>query len=745
MNYTAQILVDSPSQLAREQLFDYSLPESLVSKVKVGTLVTVPFGRSLNRGLVISTHKATDEKTAFELKEVQDVLQESIFQSDYLELLLWVSEFYLCDLWSTLKGILPLGLFSSFQERIKLLETEQAHEQLSVTEKQIISLLDATKDKSLTITFLKSKVKDKNFQRTLKSMIDGGLVKKITVVKKAVQKPRSLQSDLVESKPIHLSENQAQVLAPIVSSVQQNERAEFLIHGVTGSGKTEVYFEAAREVLKMGKKVIYLVPEISLSVQMLERVKAGLISNSCLSEDQITLWHSNLSDGQRLQAWKDCLEEGPRIVLGARSAIFAPVLDLGLIIIDEEHDSSYKSGNRPFYDARTIAQKRATFSQAVLVSGSATPSVISYQRAKKENHLLELKHRFHGLELPQVEIVDMKLEMNDGNRSIFSRKLDRALRACIEKKEQAILLLNRRGHSNYVFCRDCGYVAFCDHCSVPMIYHATDDSLRCHHCNDVKPILKDCPACGSKKIKQTGLGTQRLELEVKKRFPQAEVIRLDRDVSASRNGMREVWQQLTHEKAADKCQILLGTQLVAKGIDLPRVTLVGVVHAEGGLYLPDYTAAERSFQLLTQAAGRAGRHDKPGRVIFQTYVPEQWVIELSAKQDYHSFYEQEIEERRKYAYPPFKDFCRLILSHEKAEIVEAETVKLKELIERDFPAVEFLGPAPCPIERLNKLFRWHLLLKFDEFAQLKAIYQTIQNSVKLRARLNFDVLPVSLL
>ena len=734
-------MVDSPSKLAREQLYEYLLPKILEDQAKIGALVTIPFGSSLTRGLVI--HKdsdSTSRKDNFELKTVFNVLQESIFPSEYLDLLLWVGEFYLCDLWSTLKGVLPMGLFTSFQERLFLIQdnSEQPH-LISDSEAKIVKMLDLSKEKSLTTSFLKQKLQDKQFRTSVNKLIEKGIVEKKIVIRKSVQKVRLKEENLIANKPIHLSPHQESVLKSIKSSLKSNEARRFLIHGVTGSGKTEVYFEAARETLKRGKQVIYLLPEISLSVQLLQRVKAAF------PHERITLWHSNLSEGQRLQAWKDCLDGTPRIIVGARSAIFAPVNNLGLVIIDEEHDSSYKSGSKPFYDARVVAWQRAQLSKAVLVSGSATPSVASYKAALEENHLLELTERFHGLDLPKVEIVDMKLEMNDGNRSIFSRKLNKALLECVAKKEQAILLLNRRGHSSYVFCRDCAHVVYCDHCSVPMIYHATDNSLRCHHCNDYKPIVKECPACSSPKIKQAGLGTQRLEMEVKKHFPEAEVIRLDRDVSAKRHGMQEVWEKLTGEASEERCQILVGTQLVAKGIDLQRVALVGVVHSEAGLYLPDFTAAERTFQLLTQAAGRAGRHDKAGRVIFQTYVPAHWVVELAAKQDYKNFYLQEIEERRKYTYPPFTSFCRVIVSSEKAEIAEQDTLKMKKLIQSDFPSVQFLGPAPCPIERINKLFRWHLLIKFDGNEQLKHIHNSLQNTLKLRSRVNFDVLPISLL
>ncbi|MDX1920442.1 MAG: primosomal protein N', partial [Candidatus Caenarcaniphilales bacterium] len=461
-------------------------------------------------------------------------------------------------------------------------------------------------------------------------------------------------------------------------------------------------------------------------------------------DEEIFVWHSNLSDGKRIEAWEKCLSGEAKIIVGARSAVFAPIENIGLIIVDEEHDGSFKSGNKPFYDAKLIAEERAKENKAVLLFGSATPSVDTFYDLKAKDSVLELLNRFRGQEMPSVEIVDMRQELNDGNRSIFSRTLKKALNQCVENKEQAILLLNRRGFANYVFCRDCGYAHFCDHCSVPLIYHTHGNSMRCHHCNAQTPLLKECPECRSPRIKQAGLGTQRLELEVKRHFPEAEVVRLDRDISSKRNGMQEVWDKLNSQSGSEKSQILVGTQLVAKGMDLPNVTLVSAIHAESGLFSTDFNAAERTFQLLTQAAGRAGRHDKPGKVIFQTYNPENKIIQFAAKHDYHSFYEAELLGRQEFRFPPFVQLARFVISNEDDILAGKDSEVLATYLRKDLFSAEVLGPAPCPIEKVNKLYRWHILLKTDFVTSLQEIGRINLRTLNLRSRIIFDLMPNSL-
>ena len=733
MPQIAKVLVDIYSQGISDELFDYLIPPDL--EIEIGDLVYLKFGLRLCRGFVVEIcdhSKFTPEQ----LKPVEGVFHKKLFGQDYLKLLQAISDFYLSDFLTTLKGVLPLGLLSSFQERIILKSFSGAYK-LSPIEEQIVSLLYESKQKSLALNFIKKQIKSSALNKALERLQAKNIIEKTVLVKKATKSANYTSNQNFTSSLKSLNPEQEQIYEKLLVALKSQNFGQFLLHGITGSGKTEIYLKAAKHVLEQGKQVIYLVPEIALSVQLLERVKAAF------SEEILTLWHSNLSDKQRLTAWNKCLIEGPHLILGARSAIFAPVQNLGLIIIDEEHDASYKSGNRPFYDARLIAEKRAELSKAVLLSGSATPNIVSFHKAQNTNSLLQLNSRFYQAEMPVVQIIDMRRELAVGNKSIFSRQLKRSLEECIQKKEQAILLLNRRGHSNYVFCRDCGYAVFCDNCSVPMVFHLNQNILRCHHCHEAKEVYKICPNCQSPRIKQTGLGTQKLEQEVIKHFPTAEVLRLDRDVSSKRHGMDEIWEKLNTNP--DKCQILVGTQLVAKGFDLPRVTLVGVVHAEGGLYMPDYSSTERSFQLLTQAAGRAGRHQKIGKVVFQTYNPENEVIQFASKHDYKSFYEDEIDKREQALYPPFVQLSRLLILHEDQQIAELEASQIAKLIKTEFPNIQILGPASCPIEKLHKLYRWHILLKTHELDILKILQAKIINNLKLKARLNLDIQPVSLL
>ena len=753
----AQALLDSSNPTLQEQLFEYIVPNHLESKTKIGSLALMPFGKQLMRGLIINLTLSSPEELNqdYELKYINEILKESIFEAEYLDLLLWISDFYLCSFWQTLKGILPIGLLGSFLERvfIQIISLEDfVSLKIKVTpkEEKLLNLLLNSVQKNLAFSFLRQQTKDTTFRQTIKNLITKNLITVQTQIKKAVKpalKKENTNFKLQKNKLniIKLNTQQQEIFDNLKVILDKEKFEDYLLHGITGSGKTEIYFSLITEVLKKEKQVIYLVPEIALTVQLLERVYKHF------PPEQVSIWHSNLAAGERILAWNECLNNSARLIIGARSAIFAPVNNLGLIIIDEEHDSSYKSGFKPFYDTKQIALQRAKLNNALLLSGSATPSIKNYFWAKENHKLLSLKNRFNNKPLPKVQIVDMRIELQNGNRSIFSRSLKQALDKCILKKEQAILLLNKRGHSSYIFCRDCGYVAFCKNCSVPMIYHLTDNGLHCHHCNFRQAKLTACPSCNSLKIKESGLGTQKLEAELKKTFPMADILRLDRDISSKREGVQEIWNQLISPEAENKAQFLVGTQLVAKGIDLPRVSVVGVVHSEAGLYLPDYTAAERSFQLLTQAAGRAGRHDKDSNIIFQTYIPEHEIIQFAANQDYEAFYNWEIEQRKTYNYTPFCELTRFILSNESESIIEKEIEKLKDWIVLEAKmlgiTIELLGPAPCPYEKLNKLFRWHILIKHKQIDinSIRQIYKEIKENYRFDSRLAFDLMPISLL
>uniref|UniRef100_A0A7C1JG22 Replication restart protein PriA n=1 Tax=Caldilinea aerophila TaxID=133453 RepID=A0A7C1JG22_9CHLR len=514
---------------------------------------------------------------------------------------------------------------------------------------------------------------------------------------------------------------------------EQPGSAAFLLHGVTGSGKTEIYLRAIEETLRRGRRAIVLVPEIALTPQTVARF-AGRFPN------QVTVIHSGLSQGERYDVWRGIREGRYAIVIGPRSALFAPVVDLGLIVIDEEHEATYKQdaeewgGDKVFYDARTVARRLAEMAGCPLIFGSATPSLETYYAAQQgEVILLEMAQRVMGhgkadeegkalyMELPPIEVVDMRQELRAGNRSLFSRSLASHLMETVAAREQAILFLNRRGAHTFVMCRDCGHVEECKRCTAPLTYHAEYEGrpprLVCHHCNQTYPTPVECPRCKSKRIRFFGAGTERIEEAVREILPGARVLRWDADTT-TRKGSHE---QLLAAFANHEADILIGTQMIAKGLDLPLVTLVGVVAADTGLFLPDFRSGERTFQLLAQVAGRAGRSQRGGRVIIQTYRPEHYVIQAAARHDYHGFYMRELAFRREHGYPPLRRMARLIYWDKRLERVKQETKRMAAALRYrlremglEGQASSLLGPAPAFFERYRGYYRWQLLLRAPE-------------------------------
>ena len=489
----------------------------------------------------------------------------------------------------------------------------------------------------------------------------------------------------------------------------------FLLHGVTGSGKTEVYMQAMAEVLENGKSVIALVPEISLTPQTASRFVGRF-------GDRVALLHSRLSDGERYDQWHRIQKGEADIVIGPRSAIFAPVQSLGMLIIDEEHSDSYKSDNAPRYHAREVAQKRSELANCPVLLGSATPSLESFHQAKNGGYrLLSLPNRVFDRKMPDVHIVDMRTELKKGNRTIFSDILRSSIEERLVRREQIILFLNRRGHSTYVFCRTCGYVERCDNCSISLTYHRETQQLVCHHCGSKRPTHPTCPQCSSEAIRFFRPGTQAVEQEVRKAFPKAKVQRFDADSTARKNAHQQILEAFEHQKI----DILIGTQMVSKGLDFPNVTLVGVIAADTALNLPDFRAGEHTFSLLTQVAGRSGRAELEGKVVIQTYMPEHYCIAAAQHHDYLDFYRQEIEARDALRYPPFSHVAVLLLrGQDEKEVIDTAHVVRDQLEmwqtdqehtsrvpDIEAPVVEILGPAPAPLAKIEGKFRWHLLLR----------------------------------
>jgi len=521
---------------------------------------------------------------------------------------------------------------------------------------------------------------------------------------------------ITPSCPLVLTPAQKTAFTEIKSGLVGGKGGVFLLHGVTGSGKTEVYLQALAETVKMGRRGIVLVPEIALTPQTIERFAARF-------PGRVAVLHSRLSLGEQFDEWQRIRDGKFDVVIGPRSAVFAPQPDLGLIVIDEEHEWSYKQPDKsPRYHTRDVALKLAELAGAVVVLGSATPDVESYYRAQKGNYqLLQLPGRVTprvGTPLPQVEVVDLKEELKAGVRSLFSRSLTEAISQAVTNDEQVILFLNRRGAATFIQCRSCGFVLRCRRCDVPLTYHLDQDRLVCHQCNYHTPVPQACPRCARRSLKFLGLGTQKLEQEAGYNFPTARLLRWDTDVTRGRYSHDEILSKFRSHQA----DILIGTQMVAKGLDLPLVTLVGVVSADTALNLPDFRAGERTFQLLSQVAGRAGRGVRGGKVIIQTYTPEHYAIQAAASHDYEAFYNKEVEYRRQLRNPPFSRLACLTCSHTNDLLCQREAERMKRSLSQEIDSkgiadIEIIGPAPAFIHRLRGRFRWQLVLRGTELSE----------------------------
>ncbi|WP_136606392.1 primosomal protein N' [Paenibacillus dokdonensis] len=523
------------------------------------------------------------------------------------------------------------------------------------------------------------------------------------------------------SVPLQLNDEQQQAYDRIQDTLDAYRHGVFLLHGVTGSGKTEIYLQTIQHCIEQGRQAIVLVPEISLTPQMVERFKGRF-------GDLVAVMHSRLSGGERYDEWRKIREGKVKVAIGARSAVFAPFEQIGLIIMDEEHETSYKQEESPKYHARDVAVKRAQQQGAAVILGSATPSLESYYAARSQSDdnfspmLLEMKRRALGNELPAVEIVDMREELKEGNRSMFSRSLHQAIEVRLERQEQTVLLLNRRGYSTFVMCRSCGYVAGCPECDISLTYHQKSNNLRCHYCGYAEPAPSVCPDCGSEHIRYFGTGTQRVEEELAKLFPGIRVIRMDVDTTTEKGSHEKLLKQFRDKKA----DVLLGTQMVAKGLDFPDVTLVGVITADSALNLPDFRAGEKTFQLMTQVAGRAGRHQLPGEVMIQSYTPDHYSIIHASGHDYHSFVRDELKHRRNLHYPPY---CRLILitlTHEQLPLLVRMAENMVSVLQGKArqrgwfgsldrltaDAFDVLGPVASPIPRIKNRYRFQCMVKW---------------------------------
>lgn len=574
---------------------------------------------------------------------------------------------------------------------------------------------------------------------SINSLVNKGLIRKYK--EREIRVPE-ISKEFKNEQKIKLTPQQKKIVREINKYIEKKETQKFLLHGVTGSGKTEIYLNCIKYALAQGRGALVLVPEISLTPQTIGRFKSVL-------GGEVVVLHSKISEGERQDAWEALQSGQARVAIGVRSGVFAPVKNLGIIVIDEEHENTFKQSEPdPRYHARSVAIKRIENVGGVLLLGSATPSIDSYYQAQEGDFkLLELPERINKKALPKIEIIDMREELQKGNKSIFSEQLKKEIEKALHNEEQIILFLNRRGFSTYVFCRECGKALQCPNCSITLTYHAVPGDMRCHYCNHREAIPRHCPYCGSKFIRYFGAGTQQVEDELKKIWPQIKVTRMDADTTQKKNAH----QELLAEFKKRHTQILVGTQMIAKGLDFPNVTLVGVLAADTTLNLPDYKSSEKTFQLLTQVAGRAGRGEKEGRVIIQTYSPEHYSIQEAQKQNYKSFYSLEIQQRKDMLYPPFNYLIRVIVSGFQEDTVEDITKKLNKYILTKYNGqLEVYGPAPAPIQKIKQRFRWHLILKGKDLEILKNAvkwgYIKIKNFRKDKSlRIVIDVEPENIL
>ncbi len=724
MNKYIKVVVDVP--VARvDKMFDYQLPTDLVNQTKVGQAVKVPFGRRQVTGFIVAIGE-TPAIEASKIKKIKNIMQaEPFFDKKMLSLYKWIASFYHSYLIQVIKAAIPYGAVRGKVNKktiqcITLAQSEEATKQIikelsnrAYKQQAVLKYLLANNETDLTITELAKRVETTS--GTVYRLIEKKYLK---YYNKDERRKPSFHGKSAKNS-FKLTKFQENAVANINQNLANNKFGVFLLHGVTGSGKTEVYIRLLEKNLQKKQGAILLVPEIALTPVMVGKLLARF-------NDEIAVLHSNLSSGERYDEWCRLKDGKASIAVGARSAIFAPVKDLGLIIIDEEHENTYKQTEYPPYHARQVAVKRASEEDAVVVLGSATPTIESSYLARKDKFkLLELPERIYQAEMPPVLVVDMREELKEGNFSIFSNKLKSEIEKTLARNKQVLLFLNRRGFASFYLCRSCGHVIECNHCDISLTYHTNPDRLVCHYCGYQVNTPHKCPVCASKYIKPFGLGTQRITDEIEASFPEANVVRMDADTTTRKGSHQKILNRL----ADGGIDILIGTQMVAKGHDFPAIELVGVIAADTSLSLPDFRSSERTFQLLTQVAGRTGRGDKQGKVIVQTYQPDHFSIQAAAEHDYNSFYEKELSIRKDLNYPPFSRLVNLTvqgLAENQVEKVADQLAVFLHNYKNHYQ--ELLGPVPAPLAKVRNKFRWQIVLKFENGAKREYVIQKLEEN-----------------
>lgn len=732
MKLYAEVIINSEA-LEIDRPFTYKVPEEFNNEIKIGQIVKVPFGKGNKTSEGFILNLKNDDNIKFKTKNIAAILvKDPVIDEDDINLIEFLREKTLCKYIDAFRLLIPVGIMKGAKAKKKRVIVLKNEDLSNIKNpdgyKKIVEFFKTNSGK-----YTKSELINEHSisQYKLNKLIENEV---LSIDEESVFRYNDRVYNKDSAKTLTIEQEN------IIREYINSDDKMFLLKGVTGSGKTEVYMKLVERVLLEGKSAIILVPEIALTPQMIERFKGRFGVN-------VALFHSKLSDGERFDEWFRVKEGKAKVIVGARSAIFLPAKNLGLIIIDEEHENTYKSEQNPKYQTKEVAEYLSELKGCKVILGSATPSIETYYRALTgEMKLLELNSRVDNKAMPPMKVIDMRNELKGGNKSLFSRELFIAIQERLKRKEQIILFLNRRGFSTFVSCRSCGYVFKCDECDISMTYHK-NGLLICHYCGKTKREPRECPKCHSKYVKFFGAGTQRVEEEVKKYFNNVRILRMDVDTTRDKHSYERIYNTFKNGEA----DILIGTQMVSKGLDFKNVTLVGILAADMSINIPDYRAAERTFQIITQVAGRAGRGDKQGEVLIQTYTPQHYSLQYAVNYDYEGFYEKEFTVRAMMKYPPFGKLLLINGTSKKEELLKnfmhKITMMIKPLVESCLD-IEILGPIPCMISKLKENYRWQIVIKgeFDSYfsKNIKEILYDENKNVYNDIRISMDINPNNL-
>ena len=732
-NTFVQVILNNISK-STDQIYTYGVPDALTNSAEEGKRVKVNFGRGKNiiDALIVSLDSTCDYPVE-KIKPLVDIIDEKpIITKEMLKIIFWIRERYICKYSDAMRLMIPSETQSVYEKHIRLIEDKEITEyKINRTQNQIKVIEYLKNYKSVSIAQLMEKL-------NISKAVINNLIKK-DILEESLVFDYSNQTVLQLDEPLCLNEEQKNACKIILNS----HKKAFLLHGVTGSGKTEVYMHIIEEYLKKGKQSIMLVPEISLTAQTIDRFERRF-------GNKIAVFHSKLSKKDRYIQWLRIYNKEADIVIGARSALFAPIENLGVIVIDEEHEDSYISSTSPKYDTMEVAVKMAYMTGGKVILGSATPSLNTYHMAMKgQIELIEIRNRVKDARLPEMKIINMSDELDKGNNTIISEELYQSIKNSLKHKEQVILFLNKRGYSGFVSCKKCGYVVRCQRCDVSMTYHIKGNIMKCHYCGRARKMINECPKCGSDKIEQFSAGTQHVERLINHLFPKASIERMDLDSMTDTDAYEYIYNDFKDRKI----DILIGTQMLAKGFDFPNVTTVGVLSADAILNLPFYNASEKTFQLITQVSGRAGRGDKAGKVYIQTYEPENFIINAARNNDYKLFLHQELRLRKEFAFPPFINIINICLISRNEELVlktaNEKYSEVKEAVKEMVRQRSLLlyRPVPHNIYKVNDEYRINLFIKVSNhsLSELKKILRTVYmekdiESIKVSININTDTI-----